>query len=391
MFSDLGVESAKKKAVYEEVNAISKEITELESKKEKLEKKLHPKYNKLDLLEKGIKDIERLIATTTTDNKKERELIKEIQLIKQSKPFIEEINELLEQIRNKKQEKYKAGEGLSALKSEVSVLKAAVNKLKKEQDGKEVNKEHIQKDLDKINQQRNALRTEIAELRKKKEAEKEQYYRKMIEYEAQQIVIREIEWIAKTKRMVVERDEQQKKWEEEKQQRIEERKKRIEDQIKKEENMRKREEEYRKLEEEKQKKWEEHMLSKFDIHPYLSEIDLCDYLIKYCQKQLGNGLPAGSLPHQPLTDFEKQQITEELRRKTIQEALEKGKLARAETKEERTQKDSFAISAKQQAKPAQRRVAQQQPEDSDQLNLDFLLIQKFSQIKISAPMKKSDL
>lgn len=26
------------------------------------------------------------------------------------------------------------------------------------------------------------------------------------------------------------------------------------------------------------------MLQKLDIHPYLSEIDLCDYLIKYCQK-----------------------------------------------------------------------------------------------------------
>ena len=63
-------------------------------------------------------------------------------------------------------------------------------------------------------------------------------------------------------------------------------KKRIEDQIKKEENMRKREEERRNVENEKQKKWEEHMLQKLDIHPFISEIDLCDDLIRYCQKNM---------------------------------------------------------------------------------------------------------
>jgi hypothetical protein len=67
------------------------------------------------------------------------------------------------------------------------------------------------------------------------------------------------------------------------------------------------------------------MLSKLDIHPYMGEIDLCDYLIKYCQKNLGN-TPIGSGPNQPLTEVEKQEIAEELRRKNIEEALSKGKL-----------------------------------------------------------------
>jgi hypothetical protein len=50
--------------------------------------------------------------------------------------------------------------------------------------------------------------------------------------------------------------------------------------------MKKRDEERRKVEEDKQRKWEEYMLQKLDIHPYISEIDLCDYLIKYCQKNM---------------------------------------------------------------------------------------------------------
>lgn len=106
---------------------------------------------------------------------------------------------------------------------------------------------------------------------------------------------------------------------------------------------------------------------------------------------MSNGLPAGSAPHQPLTELEKQQIADELRRKTIQEALEKGKLMRAQTKEERAQSDMFSISSKQQSKQAPKKAGAAAQEDPDQLNLDFLMIQKFSQIKISAPMKKSDL
>ena len=83
---------------------------------------------------------------------------------------------------------------------------------------------------------------------------------------------------------VIEKDEERKAWEAEKKKRQEERQKIIEDQQRKEENRRKREEELWKKEEEKQKKWEDYMLQKLDIHPFISEIDLCDHLIRYCMK-----------------------------------------------------------------------------------------------------------
>lgn len=68
--------------------------------------------------------------------------------------------------------------------------------------------------------------------------------------------------------------------------------------------MKKREEEQRKKEEEKQKKWEEYMLQKLDIHPYLSEIDLCEHLIKYCKKNLKKG-DENETTNQLLTELEK--------------------------------------------------------------------------------------
>lgn len=65
LYNDLNEKTTERKAIFEVVNAISSVISDLEEKREKLEKKLHPKYNKLDLLEKGIKEIERTITTTT--------------------------------------------------------------------------------------------------------------------------------------------------------------------------------------------------------------------------------------------------------------------------------------------------------------------------------------
>lgn len=58
-------------------------------------------------------------------------MIREIATIKESKPFIEEINTLTEKINQKKQEKYKAGLGLTELKDSHKELKGNIEKLKK--------------------------------------------------------------------------------------------------------------------------------------------------------------------------------------------------------------------------------------------------------------------
>ena len=87
------------------------------------------------------------------------------------------------------------------------------------------------------------------------------------------------------KERVLERLEQQRVWEEEKKKRQEERQKKIEELQQKEEARKLREEERRKEDEEKQNKWEEAQLQRLDVHPYLYEIDMCDFLLKYCEKQ----------------------------------------------------------------------------------------------------------
>ena len=76
------------------------------------------------------------------------------------------------------------------------------------------------------------------------------------------------------------------------------------------------------------------MLQKFEVHPYLYEIDLCDHLLKFCYKNMPKPEQTYEDDITMLTEAEKAE-KEELRKKAISEALDKGKLMRAQTKEER--------------------------------------------------------
>ena len=78
-------------------------------------------------------------------------MIKEMQFIKESKPFIEELQELRDIIFEKKKEKYEAGLPLGEVKEKLADVQTQITRLKKDQDSKQVNKEGIQKSLDKIN------------------------------------------------------------------------------------------------------------------------------------------------------------------------------------------------------------------------------------------------
>jgi hypothetical protein len=110
---------------------------------------------------------------------------------------------------------------------------------------------------------------------------------------------------------------------------------------KKEELRRQKEEERRKEEEESQRKWEEQQLERLDVQPYVQEIEMCEFLLKYCQKQdqMHNGrlfenkalseVQAKVLALKAAKEQERREL-EEKRRVAIEEQLQKGKLMRAE-------------------------------------------------------------
>lgn len=104
------------------------------------------------------RELERRLQITTTNAKDERQLIKEMAFIKESRPFIEEIEQLKTLIHERKQEKYEVGKGLQDLKAEQADLTKRIEALKKAQVEVSENRESVQKALDKINADRNALR-----------------------------------------------------------------------------------------------------------------------------------------------------------------------------------------------------------------------------------------
>ena len=196
------------------------------------------------------------------------------------------------------------------------------------------------------------------------------------------------------KTRVLEKEEARKQWEEQKAQREEERKKRIEDAERREEARRKREEERLKEEEERQRKWEESQLQRLDVHPYTYEIEMCEFLIRYCQKQ--DQLLNGRLyENRGASEFQstaaalkaareqERREQEEKRKKAIQEALEKGKIQRAQTVNEK------AVPKQASAAPAKKPAEEEEEEEG--LDLDIGLIQKFGRLNITAPIYKEDL
>ena len=55
IYEKLKVNTDARKEIYDRMEALNKIVNDAEGKKAKAEKKVHAKYNKLDMLEKGIK------------------------------------------------------------------------------------------------------------------------------------------------------------------------------------------------------------------------------------------------------------------------------------------------------------------------------------------------
>lgn len=84
------------------------------------------------------------------------------------------------------------------------------------------------------------------ELQNKKRECKEAFYGRMCDYEIQQALIKDIEWITQTKQMVTEKADRQSKYEQERKERNEARRKMAEERKKKDDEYKARQEERRK-------------------------------------------------------------------------------------------------------------------------------------------------
>jgi hypothetical protein len=85
----------------------------------------------------------------------------------------------------KRGEKTEAGKDLPTLKEVVKGLQTKLDVVKKNQDEMAESKESITKQLDKINLDRNKLKVDMTELKALKEKQRDDFYRRLIDFELQ--------------------------------------------------------------------------------------------------------------------------------------------------------------------------------------------------------------
>lgn len=88
----------KKREILLKIERINKTIAEMDREKVTLLKQVHPIYNSLALLDKGVREIEKRMETSTLSRAEESRAIADITKIKNSKSILNKIDTIREQI-----------------------------------------------------------------------------------------------------------------------------------------------------------------------------------------------------------------------------------------------------------------------------------------------------
>jgi len=175
-FKEQKIYMNKKNEIRKNLEVFEKQILEIERKILFKIKTVHPVYNKLDLIEKGVAEIQMRMSTSTLDRLTERQLISEIAKIKASRPILREIEDFRKGILNLRKEKNKAAEGFPENDAILKCIREEINALKERQSNMDDHQAVPQEKLDTIKEQRLSMKNKFAALRAKKAELKEQHY-----------------------------------------------------------------------------------------------------------------------------------------------------------------------------------------------------------------------
>ncbi len=370
----------KKREIFAAREKIDKQINEINRERDKLAKRCHQVYNTIDQLEKGVKQLEKRLTTNTLSAADEKLLIQEIEKVKNSKPHLEKREQLRAQIDQLREEQKQASTGLPEINKMLAGIRKQIDGVKSKEQVFVLDKAEHQSELDRISAQKKYLMGRVAELRASKNEAKEDFYGKLVEYEIQQRLLKDIDWLTKTKEAQRERAVRREAQRQEYLARVEARAKLQAEREKRQEQRRQQEEQRKEELAAKQAAWEAQQLKRLDVHPYQAEIDLCEHLIYYCArtrkdlKQTAEGPSEGAAAS----------TTQQQQRK-IEEQLAAGKLQDVERVVE-----SDATRQKP-GKKKREGPSQFYYEDDSRLNLDYVLVKKFSKLGLSPPIDHEQL
>jgi len=350
-------------------------------------------FKTVEEVPKGIKQAKKEYQTSTDCTaQKEREHIKRLEFLESSVEFIKKrdvVNEKINAINGKKKD---FGTGLPALKKEINKLQAEIEELKKTQNDKMECKETFDKQLDKINEKRKKERDEKDRFYKQKDDLRAVYYQALIDYTKQEYLLSDITWMTdmqgklkvreaekqKREREYQERKERIKKEKEEKQRLYEEKKKR-------EEDKKLREIENKKIMEEQLKDTEIKQLEAMNAdiagnnlgkNPMYEQIVECEQLKKYCLTKINKGEKEEEVKE------ESKEVTEQKVKNELEKAILKGSVMQSLSKAEKDNENNKYMALKSNKGKKTKKSGGDKNSDA---NVDFNLIKKFNNLKISAP------
>jgi hypothetical protein len=286
-----------------------------------------------------------------------------------------------------------AGGELEPIRKELAKLQGEVDKGREVIEEKIVVREGYDEQLDRLQDKRKKEYDDRDKLFKQKDELKDAHYAALIAYSKQQSLIRDIEWMKGVKAGLVERQERKDKYEAEKKKQAE--KKRLEAEAREQERLdraSKAEERQARAEEDAKHAEENATQAQIDellalkkriaddsvaANPLAAEIEQCDALVKFCEKQTGKevaeeakGGKAGPAESKPAG---------------LASAAAAGKVLVAPTKGEKEAEGMWASLAGGGKKKGKGRGRKQQATAPDAAGPDFKTVKKFAVLKQSPP------
>jgi len=113
---------------------------------------VHPVYNRIDTLEDGVRDLERRLTTQTLDRQTEKQCISEIDKVKNSRPVLDEIEKLRDQITACRKTKTQSAEGFPELNQILKCIREEIDRLKEQEKDMLSGTSDLNENLNEINE-----------------------------------------------------------------------------------------------------------------------------------------------------------------------------------------------------------------------------------------------
>ena len=185
LFGEVKQYNEERKQRFDEIDDINRRMQDVIREQDKLKKSIHPDYQDESKLERGVKELERRLTTNDWGRAEEERLIKEIDMVKQSRPFFAKIERTRKEFNDLKEERERVKKSMEPTNKIIRALNEQINKVKLEDNVFNDKKQTKQYALTNIKTKISNVLERQKELKEKRLKAKETFYGQMCDYEIQ--------------------------------------------------------------------------------------------------------------------------------------------------------------------------------------------------------------